>query len=157
MPSWRRESNPRPGAYKAPALPLSYASISRFQSITRFRSRGRFSRPVYNDLKMTEPVDGVLTELREGLGRIYAARLKGVFLIGSYARGEQTDGSDLDVVIILDNIGRYGEELERTGELASNLSLRAGVSISRVIVSERDWTGGDTPFLHHAKAEAVPA
>jgi len=113
--------------------------------------------PVYNENKMTEPVNRVLTDLRDGLRHIYAAKLKGVFLIGSYARGEQTDESDLDVLIVLDAISRYGEELERTGELASDLSLRAGVSISRVLVSERDWTGGDTPFLHHARAEAVPA
>ena len=99
----------------------------------------------------------LLKDLREGFGQIYGSRMKGIFLFGSYARGEQTGDSDLDVLIVLDTVERYGEELERTGELVSNLSLRAGVSISRVLVSERDWGGGDTPFLRHAKAEAISA
>ncbi len=106
---------------------------------------------------MTEPADVVLKDLREGFGRIYGSRLKGVYLFGSYARGEQTQDSDLDVMVVLDTVERYGDELERTGELVSDLSLRAGVSISRVLVSEREWGGGDSPFLRHAKAEAIPA
>jgi len=106
---------------------------------------------------MNEPTGVLLKDLRDGFGRIYGSRLKGVYLFGSYARGDQAEGSDLDILIVLDAVGPYGEELERTGELVSGLSLRAGVSISRVLVSEKDWTGGDTPFLRHAKAEAISA
>jgi len=93
---------------------------------------------------MSEPTGVLLKDLRDGFGRIYGSRLKGFCLFGSYARGEQTQESDLDVLIVLDAVERYGEELERTGELVSDLSLRAGISISRVLVSEHDWTGGDT-------------
>ena len=60
---------------------------------------------------MTEPMGMLLKDLREGFGQIYGSRMKGIFLFGSYARGEQTGDSDLDVLIVLDTVERYGEEL----------------------------------------------
>jgi predicted nucleotidyltransferase len=82
-------------------------------------------------------------------------RLRGVYLYGSYARGEQDDESDLDALIVLDRMDRYGAEIDRTGQLISSLSLRHGTSISRVFVSEEDWMCLDTAFLSNVRAEAI--
>ena len=104
---------------------------------------------------MTESVERLLLELKQGLERLYGARLQGVYLYGSYAREEQDDESDLDALIILDRIGRYGAEIDRTSELVSDLSLRYGTSISRVFVSEEDWLHLNTAFLSNVRAEAI--
>jgi predicted nucleotidyltransferase len=80
-----------------------------------------------------------------------------VYLFGSYARGDQDRESDLDVLIALDDIPQYGLEIERTGLLTSELSLRYGLSISRVFMSERDWQMADSPLLRNARVEAVAA
>ena len=41
--------------------------------------------------------------------------------------------SDIDVMIVLNNYESYGQEIDRTGELISKLSLDYRISISRVI------------------------
>ena len=45
---------------------------------------------------MTGSVRNLLLELKQGLHRVYDARLRAVYLYGSYAREEQDDESDLD-------------------------------------------------------------
>ena len=47
-----------------------------------------------------------------------------------------------DVLIVLDRIERYGSEIDRTGDLASRLSLKHGVTVSRVFAAESDWLTG---------------
>ena len=106
---------------------------------------------------MDGEVASLMRELKEGLARIYGRRLRRVYLYGSYARGEQVEGSDVDVLIVLDHIERYFAELERTSELASSISLRYGLSVSRVFVPERDWDMLDSAFLANVREEAVAA
>lgn len=105
---------------------------------------------------MNGTVRNLLTELRTGLAALYGARLRGVYLYGSYARDEADRESDVDVLVVLDHVTHYAAEVECTGPLVSTLSLQYGVSISRVFVSEQDWAGHKTPFLANVRDEAVP-
>lgn len=104
---------------------------------------------------MSETIRVLMAELKVGLSQFYRDQLKGVYLYGSYARGEQDAESDVDVLIVLRQVGQYGAEVDRTGHLISTLSLKHGVSISRVFVSEQDWLNRDTPFLDNAREEAI--
>ncbi len=106
---------------------------------------------------MSGTVGSLLRELRSSLVGIYHDRLKGVFLFGSYARGEETPESDVDVLVVLDHVGHYAAEVDRCSDVASALSLRHGVSISTVFISERDWARGETPFVSSVRNEALPA
>lgn len=99
----------------------------------------------------------LLRKLKEGLQAIYGDRLKGVYAYGSYARGEEDDQSDLDILTVLECVDHYAVEIDRTGPRVSELSLKAGISISRVFVSEREWIAAETPFLASVREEAVPA
>ena len=106
---------------------------------------------------MKSRVAQLLQELREGLERIYGPRLRGVYLYGSYARGEVDPESDVDILVVLEDFERYGQEVDRTGQLGADLSLKHGVSVSQVFIRERDWLYGETPFLANAREEAIPA
>jgi uncharacterized protein len=106
---------------------------------------------------MDKMVETLLTVLRARLEGLYAERLRGVYLYGSYARGEAGIDSDVDVLIVLDQINGYGAEVERTSKLISEVSLNYGVSISRVFVSEREWKKGKGLFLANVREESIPA
>lgn len=99
----------------------------------------------------------LLGELKNGLDALYGERLKAVYLYGSYARGEQDNGSDVDILVILDPFDHYRAEIERTSYLIAELSLKYGVSISRVFVSQKDWANRESPFLANAREEAIAA
>ncbi len=79
----------------------------------------------------------------------------GLYLYGSYARGEEQLDSDIDVMIVLSHYESYGVEIDRTGELVSKLSLEYSTSISRVIMTEEQWKNGDTPLLRNIRADGI--
>ena len=109
-------------------------------------------------LLMESKVLNILKELKIGLSRTYGDRLKGVFLFGSYARGEQDKESDFDVLVIIDEFSAgYGTEVTRTGQLTSDLSLKYGISISKVFLREKDWTQAENPFLFNVRQEVIAA
>ncbi len=106
---------------------------------------------------MPENVKSLMAKLKKGLTELYGQRLRAVYLFGSYARGDYNENSDLDVMIVLDTYKSYWDELVRSAELASDLSLEYNVTISRTIMTEEQWKKGDLPVLKNIRAEGVPA
>jgi predicted nucleotidyltransferase len=106
---------------------------------------------------MTDRLTELLQVYRSSLAGIYGERLAGVYVYGSYARGEAHRDSDVDVLIVLDEIPQYGAEIRRTSELTARLSLEYGVTLSRVFVSARDWAASESPFLSNVRDEAEAA
>ena len=99
----------------------------------------------------------ILVKLRRGLELLYGERLMGLYLFGSYATDEAAPESDVDVLIVLDEVMDYGREIEHTGHLVSGLSLDYDVSISRVFVSSAAWRNRDSPFLANVRRQARAA
>ena len=106
---------------------------------------------------MSANIEQLLEKLKKGLTDLYGQRLKAVYLFGSYARGDYNRNSDLDVMIVLDAYISYWDELVRSAELTSDLSLEYGVTISRTIMTEDQWEKGDLPVLKNIRMEGIPA
>jgi predicted nucleotidyltransferase len=109
------------------------------------------------DSKIPENIQGILKELKDGLTQMYGDKLKGIYLYGSYARGDYRQGSDVDVMILLADFKNYWEELERSTELASDLSLKYDVTLSRLIMKEIQWKQSDMPVLRNIRKDGVLA
>jgi predicted nucleotidyltransferase len=124
------------------------------------RTRDEPLKPVLFGFKgsvMNVDVYQILTELKHELARIYGERFKGLYLFGSYARNEVDDESDVDLLIVLDRVDDYSEEIRRTSELISNASLKYGVTLSRYFAPEANWQE-DTPLFYlNVREEAIPA
>lgn len=101
------------------------------------------------------PIMNILQELKGELQSRYGDRLKNVMLFGSYARGEQKSGSDIDIAIILDDFSHACTEIERTGDIVSSMSLKFDTLISLVPVKEKDWLKGKTSLISNIKRDGV--
>ena len=73
--------------------------------------------------KIPGRVRDLIGELKKHMARMYSQNLKGVYLYGSYARGEEEVGSDVDVLVVLDRIDSYSAEIACRREIARDLSL----------------------------------
>ena len=82
------------------------------------------------------------------MSRISHENLKGLSLYGSYAHRDEDAESDVDVAIVLHDFRDYWEEIQRTSQVISDLSLKYDVSISPIRIREVDWIQEDSPFLN---------
>jgi uncharacterized protein len=97
----------------------------------------------------------IVTEYRQRLREVLKDELDSVLLYGSQARGEATDGSDIDVLCIMKKPFDYGEMILKTSEASAELSLKYDVFISTAFVTRLDYETRNIPFLMNVRREAV--
>ena len=54
-------------------------------------------------------------------------------------------------LVVLDQFNSYAQEVDRSGQLASDLSLKHGMTVSKVFIREAEWRHGDTAFLFNVR------
>ena len=104
---------------------------------------------------MPDNIQKLLKELKQGLINLYGERLKGLYLYGSYARGDYREGSDLDILVVLNDFERAPIELSRTDDLMGDLSLEYLITISPLFMREQDWISADKPLLRNVRVEGL--
>lgn len=104
---------------------------------------------------MSGSVKKLLKQLKTGLARVYGDELSALYLYGSFARGENTDGSDLDVAVILKDFERRAAEIRRTSDLIGEISLDYEITVSPLFLREKEWTTNKFSLLRNIKAEGV--
>jgi len=97
----------------------------------------------------------VAARLAGSIRSIYGAALRGVYLYGARASGPTAPDADVETIIVLDRIERYGEELERTSNACASLSHELKLVVSRVFVSEVTWNGDTDGVPPRVRGEAV--
>lgn len=112
------------------------------------------------DTRYTRGVDGLkqtlentLRELEVGLRQLYGERYRGLVLYGSYARGEADEGSDVDLLLLLEGPVQSGTEIRRASELVSRISLESDRVLSVIPVDARDYRTSREPYLENARRE----
>lgn len=105
--------------------------------------------------KTAAEVGAIVAALRSGLEALYAERLRGLHLFGSYARGEATASSDIDVLVVLDSVESSWNEIKRTSRLRASVSLENDVSVNTIFVCENDWRDASTDFLRGVRKRGV--
>ena len=104
---------------------------------------------------MSSQITKLLEELKKGLTRIYGEQLDAVYLYGSYARGDNKDGSDLDVLVVLNDFQRRALEIRRVSELIGMLSLDSEITVSPFFMRENEWENNKYPMILNVKKEGV--
>lgn len=100
-------------------------------------------------------LQSLLRELRLSLEGLYGSRLKGLYLFGSYARGDAEPGSDIDVAVILAGEVEPFIEIDRVSERAAALSLDYGTVVSLTFIAAHSFGKQWTPLLANLRREGV--
>jgi uncharacterized protein len=104
---------------------------------------------------MSEQLQKILAELRARLEELYGERLERLVLFGSQARGDAEPDSDIDVLVVLKGELKYYEEIERTGDIMSEVSLKYDTVIIGVWVSSEEYAACNIPLLRNVYREGI--
>ena len=106
--------------------------------------------------KTLKDIKPILDEAKERLQRIYGERLKGLILYGSYARGDATEGSDIDLILLLEDMSNPISELEKFSGEIHQLDFLYDTVISIIPIEEGQYRTRRLPIILNAKREGIP-
>jgi len=98
-----------------------------------------------------------LAEVKQALRRLCGPRLKRTILYGSWARGDASGDSDIDIALVLEGGVSPTLEIDRTADIVFELNLKYGVLLSVYPVSEDEYRNLQSPLLLNVRREGVPA
>lgn len=98
-------------------------------------------------------VDAMSGAVARDLRELYGSRIEQVLLFGSWARGDATEESDVDFLVILQGDTDPIAERRRMAEVVWQHSQRAERVVSVIVVSQEDYQRRGTPFLVRIAAE----
>jgi hypothetical protein len=99
--------------------------------------------------------DAVSRRVANDLRRVYQDRLKGVLLVGSWARGDAHPESPLELVVVLDRISDRWNQRRELDRVMWRHSVRNNTVIRHVSVTESELQAKPAPRLTHALLEGV--
>ncbi|MEI6287951.1 MAG: nucleotidyltransferase domain-containing protein [Bacillota bacterium] len=103
-------------------------------------------------------VDDVVRDVLRQASGVFGTKLKKVVLFGSYARGDHTDESDMDIMLLLQmddtDISHYRRKL---AEIACEIQDRYDVVISLVgkNLDHFEYWSDTLPFYANVKNEGI--
>ena len=100
-------------------------------------------------------MEDIAREFRESIAELYGTRLKKVILYGSWARGQGTDDSDIDLAVVLGGAVDPCEEIDRMADIFTDLNLEHNVLIAVYPVSESNFDQTESPFLMNVRREGM--
>lgn len=97
----------------------------------------------------------LLEEFKKEIEKLYGDRLKQIILYGSHARGDFTEESDIDLLIVLKGKVVPGKEIDRMIDIITEINLKYGMLISIYPVSEEDYKKVNSPLLINVRREGI--
>ncbi|MDT8444728.1 MAG: nucleotidyltransferase domain-containing protein [Desulfuromonadales bacterium] len=103
--------------------------------------------------KIPKKIEKLVEEARGELLRIYAHRLQSIILYGSYARGDYAEGSDVDLLLLIDDLQDVMAERDRFSALVSRISLKYDTVVSAIPMDAQVYRQKKTPLIVSVQRE----
>jgi len=100
-------------------------------------------------------IDMILTEIKQYLQELYHDQLEQIILFGSRARGDYSPESDFDILIVLKPEFNYWQEIEKTSDFISTISLKFDIVVSRAFAKSNEFKQSNSPFFLNVKREGI--
>lgn len=99
-------------------------------------------------------IDNILWDLKAEIRDAVGDKLVELILFGSYSRGDFTEYSDIDLLILVDPpLDR--EETRKVDDLIASHSLKHDAVISGLVYPEEIYKSFNTPFLLNVKEQGI--
>jgi hypothetical protein len=135
---------------------VKWGRIYRIGEQTRQAASGKtFMNTLTSSAHVPPDVMQVLVETKHRLLQLYATRMKKLILFGSYARGDYTQGSDLDLLLLLTDLPDLTTERNRYLPVACDLSLKHDTLISIVPMDYATYKKSKTPLILNVRREGL--
>ncbi|MBK8424792.1 MAG: nucleotidyltransferase domain-containing protein [Lewinellaceae bacterium] len=100
--------------------------------------------------------NNVIQAVKTELQTLYGSRLTKLILYGSYARGEQHEGSDIDFLVVLkDEDIKTGAELRFMNSTLFDLELQFNTTISAHPTTLGRYNSSDYLFYQNVRREGI--
>ena len=109
---------------------------------------------------MCSQIEGrtIIAQLRESLKSIFPHEQFDVILFGSYARNDADDGSDIDVMFLVDSSRQTIQEKHwQVGEAAAEVLMDHGIVVSPIVENRAYYHANANilPFFKNVQREGV--
>lgn len=103
-------------------------------------------------------IKDIIQEFKDRLSIVYKENLKDLILFGSMARGEYTDESDIDVLIVLGEIISYEEEFNKIFQIQREIEKKYDdkIIISSILATQDDYNSRLEPLYLNVRKEGIP-
>jgi len=105
-------------------------------------------------MKDRAEIEQTLHRFKKEIRKVCGEKLIDLILFGSYARGDYSEDSDIDILFLVkEELSR--SEKDKIAELLAHFSLEYGVLISCIDYPYKLFEEYNTPFLLNVKEEGV--
>lgn len=105
--------------------------------------------------RVPKKIREILAETRQELEKKYAQRLKQMILFGSYARGNHSQDSDIDIILLLNKSNSLSAERDIYLPITSRLSLKYDKVISIIPMKVEEFKRKKTSLILNVHKEGI--
>ena len=105
---------------------------------------------------MPQKMNGLLQTYISEIKKIYGTHLSKIILYGSYARGQETDESDIDMAIVL-KANQTDEQYDQLTDVVVDYELDIGITLSIISIEKnefKEWKN-TLPFYKNLAKEGI--
>ncbi len=106
-------------------------------------------------MRTLDEIRDIVDEIKKFLIRKYKNGIKQVLVYGSFARGEATEASDIDMAVIIDDSLNAENVEKELSNFLFDILLERKELISVVAIPESIYENYNSPFILNTKAEGI--